>query len=117
MLFKVLTLPGDASSTRGYLVHRLLLLSCHHIALNALLFGDFEPVRDDAFILLLLNFQFLVNRSHLLLLAMYYLVGSAHGLAPIRLCAANDAIIGCDGALGCEVRGPEASKRRSLVEI
>jgi hypothetical protein len=101
LLFKVLALPGDAAATRRYLVHRLLL-SLDRIALCALLFSDFEAIRDQAFILLLFNFDFLVNGSHVLLLSMY-LVGSAHGLTPIRLCTANDAIIGCNGSLGCEV--------------
>jgi hypothetical protein len=67
LLFKVLALPGDAAATRRYLVHGLLL-SCGHIALVALLFSDFEAIRDQAFILLLLNFDFLMNRSHVLLL-------------------------------------------------
>lgn len=101
LLFKVLALPGDAATARRYLVHGLLL-SLDRIAYVALLFSDFEAIRDQAFILLLFNFDFLMNRSHVLLLSMY-LVGSAHGLTPIRLCAAYNAIIGCNGSLGCEV--------------
>ena len=67
LLFKVLALPGDAAATRRYLVHGLLL-SCDQIALIALLFSNFEAIRDQAFILLLFNFDFFMNRSHVLLL-------------------------------------------------
>ena len=84
MLFKILTLPGYAATTRRDLAHGLLLPN-HGIALDTLLFSYFEAIRDQAFILLLLNFDFLMNWDHVLLLSSMYLVGSAHGLAPIRL--------------------------------
>ena len=80
MLLKVLTLPGYAAATRRNLAHGLLLP--RDIGLDTLLFSDFEAIRDQAFILLLLNFDFLMNRAHVLLSSMY-LVGSAHGLASI----------------------------------
>ena len=83
MLFKILALPGYAATTRRDLAHGLLLP--RDIGLDTLLFSDFEAIRDQAFILLLLNFDFLMNGSHVLLLSSMYLVGSAHGLAPIRL--------------------------------
>ena len=67
LLFKVLAFPGDAAATRRYLVHGLLLPH-HDIALDALLFKYFEAIRDQAVILVLLNFDFLMNGSHVLLL-------------------------------------------------
>jgi hypothetical protein len=82
LLFKILALPGYAATTRRYLAHGLLLP--RNIGLDTLLLSDFEAIRDQAFILLLLNFDFLMNWAHVLLPSMY-LVGSAHGLAPIRL--------------------------------
>ena len=103
LLFLVLALPGNAASTRRYLAQGLLLLLPRHdITLEAFLFSNFEAIRDQAFVLLLLNFDFLMDRSHVLLLSIY-LVGSAHGLTSIRLCTANNAIISCNGSLGCEV--------------